>query len=243
MFNKKISLHIYSTLFFVCLFLLVLLNSCGKKESSKTETGDVGEFSADKPFHVIYEIKGNVTGTIDAIYSLKKSRTISNMDMKGQKITSTTYTDGQMVYMVSEIGGMKMGTKMDVKKYSEQSGKKEGQYDISSFKERLKEYDKVGTEKILGRKCDIYQSKDGKFKMSIYKEALPLKFDFGTMAFTATKIETDVKVSDDTFNPPQDVKYVEMDEMFKDAGKTKENMKNLEEKTKELQDAMKKYNK
>jgi hypothetical protein len=31
--------------------------------------------------------------------------------------------------------------------------------------------------------------------------------------------------------------------MFKDVGKTKENMKNLEEKTKELQDAMKKYNK
>jgi hypothetical protein len=242
--KAKTLTYIFLVLSLVSFFLI---SSCGKKEGSKTETktetGETGEFSADKPFHVVYDVKGNVAGTLDAIYSQKKSRITSNMDMKGQKISSTTYTDGQMVYMISEIGGMKMGTKMDVKKYSEQSGKKEGQYDISSFRERLKDYDKVGTEEILGKKCDIYQSKDGKLKMSIYKEALPLKFDFGTMTFIATKIETDVKVSDDTFNPPQDVKYVEMDEMFKDVGKTKEGIKNLEEKTKELEDAMKKYNK
>lgn len=241
--TNKLTLNILVIL--LIFFSLIYFTSCGKKETSetekKTETGNVSEFNPDKPFHVIYEVKGDITGTVDAIYSLKKSRITSNMDMKGQKITSTAYTDGQMVYVVSEIAGMKTGMKMDAKKYAEQSGKNEGQFDISSFKERLKDYDKVGTEEILGRKCDIYQSKDGKFKMSIYKEALPLKFDFGKMTFIATKIETDVKVTDDMFTPPQDVKYLDMEEMLKDGGKT--NMKNLEEKTKELEEMMKKYKK
>src|SRR5438876_148095 len=193
MLTRKLLLNSLSILL-VFLFSLIFFADCSKKEGSKTEnkteTNEVSEFNADKPFHVIYDVKGNVTGSIDAIYSLKKSRIESHLNMKGQKVTSTVYTDGQMVYMVSEVADVKMGTKMDAKKYAEQSGKKESQIDISSFKERLKEYDKVGTEEILGRKCDIYQSKDGKFKMSIYNEALPLKFDFGTMIFTATKIET-----------------------------------------------------
>ncbi len=243
MTNRKTSFAV--ALLFCVSFIIA---GCGgKKDStktdSKTESTDVSDIKQGQTFEVTFDIKGNVTGTMDAIYADKKARIKSNMNVHGQNMTSTSYMDGQMVYIVSEIGGMKTGMKMDSKKYAESTGKKEGQYDVTSFKDHLKDYDKVGTEEILGRKCDIYQSKDGKFKISVYKETIPLKFDFGTMSFVATKLDTDVKVSDDTFTPPKDVTYMEMDDMMKDVGKMKDNMKNLQEKTKEMEDAMKKYNK
>lgn len=228
------------------LFSIIYLTSCGKKGSEqpggKTESGDVSDISLDKPFRVVFDVKGDITGSVDAIYSIKKSRIMSDMNMKGQSIKSTAYADGQMVYVVSEIGGMKTGMKMDAKNYAEQSGK-EGRWDISSFKEHLREYDKVGTEEILGKKCDIYQSKDGKFKLSVYRETVPLKFDFGTMTFVATKIEPEIKVTEETFTPPSDVNFVDMNEMFRDPEKLKGDMKDLEKKTKELEDVLKKYNK
>jgi len=228
------------------MFCVAYLTSCGKKNSEqpggRTETGDVSDINPERPFRVIFDVKGGMTGTVDAVYSAEKSRIMSVMNMNGQSVKSTAFTDGQMVYVVSEIGGMKTGMKMNAKKYSEQSGK-EGRWDISSFKDHLKEYQKVGTEEILGKRCDIYQSKDGKFKMSVYKEILPMRFDFGTMQFVATKIEPDIKVDADTFTPPNDVTYIEMDEMLKDTERLKGGMKDLQEKTKELEDALKKYNK
>ncbi|MGH2574076.1 MAG: hypothetical protein ACRDFC_00070 [Ignavibacteria bacterium] len=241
----------YLNLFFILMLSFIVIHGCGKKDDTsktdgKTESktpGDISDFSPDKPFNVEFEVAGTMTGKINGYYAGKKARIESTMSIQGQKMSSTAYSDGEMVYIVSEIAGIKTGMKMDAKKYAEMSSKKEGQVDITSFKDRLKDYSKEGTEEILGKKCDIYKSKDGSHKISVYKETIPLKFDFGKMTFTATKVETDVKVTDDMFTPPSDVKYIEMEEMMKGAEDMKDKMKNLDEKTKELEEQMKKYSK
>lgn len=237
----------------VAVFLTVVLISCGKDQKSsgdkskdsKTEDKSSNDsFSPDKAFHVKFEISGNMTGTIDAYYYQKQARIENHMNMNGMQVVSTAYTNNDVIYTVSEVGGKKMGFKMDAKKYAEESGKKEGQFDMTSFKDKLKtDYNKTGTEEILGKTCDIYESKDGKYKLSIYKETVPLKFDFGKMKFVATAFEQDVKVTDDMFTPPKDVNYSEMNDMIKGLNNTNDKMKDLDSKKKEIDDVMKKYNK
>ena len=228
--------------------------SCGKKDDS-TQTGDnkdsksdskkEANISVDNPFMVEFKIAGGMNGTVNAIYYKTKARTQSNVEVAGQKMTATAYFDGgDYMYIVSEIAGMKQGMKMKKGDY----GKKEGEIDAITFKDQLKNMDKIGTEEILGKSCDIYKSKDGKYQVSLYKEMVPLKFSSGDgkMVMEATKFETDIKVEDSMFTPPADVNYKDAGDMMKDLQNLKnpkENMKNLQEKTKEMEDMMKQYKK
>ena len=126
--------------------------------------------------------------------------------------------------------------------------KKEDEFDALTFKEQLKNMDKIGQEEILGKMCDIYKAKDESYQISIYKDMVPLKFSGkdGKMVMVAKKFETDADFSDDIFTPPSDVSYMDAGNMMKDM-KDMKNMKNkvkgLEEKTKEMEDMMKKYKK
>jgi len=242
------------SIFLVMLITLSVLFGCGKKDEStqtadnkdsKTDSKKDVSFSEDKPFMVEFKIAGGMSGTVNAIYYKTKARTTSNIEVAGQKMTATAYFDGgDYMYMVSEIGGIKQGMKMKKGDY----GKKEGEIDALSFKDHLKEMDKIGTEEIIGKTCEIYKSKDGKYQVSLYKEMVPLKFSSGDgkMVMEATKFEADVKVDDNTFTPPADVKYMDAGDMMKDLKdmkNPKEKMKNLQDKTKEMEEMMKKYKK
>ena len=236
---------------FMLILSLTLLYSCGKKDDG-TKSGDNKDsksdskkdegISFDKPIHVEFKIAGSVTGTLNAIYFQKKARSESTYETGGRKMSATGYFDGgEYMYMVTDFGGQKMG--MKIKK--DEMGKKEDQIDALTFKDKLKEMDKIGTEEIIGRKCDIYKTKDGKTQMSIYKETIPLKISNGEgkMVMEATKLETDVKVDDNTFTPPSDVTYMDASDMMKDLKNSKEDMKDLKDKTKQMEEMMKKYKK
>lgn len=249
-------------LFKFSLFLVLIAASftgfdgCGKKDgtntSDKEKSGDKKTESSDKvstdsPIHVKFDISGTMTGTVDAYYHNKKSKSSSNMSIAGQKMSATAYFDGgDYVYIISEAAGMKTGLKYKKDEYDKQ--KKEGEFDAVTFKDQLKNMDKIGTEVILDKECEIYKSKDGKYQISIYKEMVPLKFSSGEgkMVMVAKEFETDAKYSDDIFTPPADVKYMDATDMFnglKDSKNMKDKMKNLDDKTKEMEDIMKKYSK
>jgi hypothetical protein len=230
---------------------LTLFYSCGKKDDTKTssekdtknESNKDDSPSFDKPIRVEFKIAGSVIGTLNAIYYQKKARSQSTYEVRGQKISATGYFDGgDYMYMVTEIAGKKMGMKIKKGEY----GNKEDQIDALTFKDKLKEMDKIGTEEVIGRKCDIYKTKDGKTQMSIYNEMIPLKISTGEgkMVMEATKLDTDVKVDDKTFDPPSDVDYMDAGEMMKNLkGVDPKKMENMKDKAKEMEEMMKKYKK
>ncbi|MBZ0203212.1 MAG: hypothetical protein K8I03_09375 [Ignavibacteria bacterium] len=255
--NKLKSFFTISFLLSILLTVSFTVNGCGKKDGNTTsgdkeKSGDnksevSDKLSTDSPIHVKFDISGTMSGTVDAYYHKTKSKSTSNMSIAGQKMSASAYFDGgDYVYIISEAAGMKTGLKYKKDEYDKQ--KKEGEFDAVTFKDQLKNMDKIGTETILDKQCDIYKSKDGKYQMSIYKEMVPLKFSTaeGKMVMVAKEFETDAKYSDDIFTPPADVNYVDAADMFngmKDMKNMKDKMKNLDDKTKEMEDIMKKYSK
>ncbi|MFI5211373.1 MAG: hypothetical protein ACHQIH_00695 [Ignavibacteria bacterium] len=247
---KKLN-FLFLNVFLAVLLITFIASGCGKKTDS-TKTGDnkesstdeksSGEVSADSPIHVKMNISGTMNGTVDAYYHNKKSKSTSQMEISGRKISASMYFDGgEYVYMVSDAAGMITGMKYKRDEYAK--SKKEGEFDALTFKDQLKNMDKIGEEVILGKKCDIYKSKDGKFQFSIYKEMVPLKFSSGEgkMVMEAKEFETDAKFSDDIFTAPTDVKYSDATEMMKDMKNMNDKMKDLDKGTKQMEDVLKKY--
>lgn len=241
----------------VYILLLGIFFSCGKKDeqvsdsqSKKDDNKIENLFSKDKPFMVEFEITGSEKGkgTVKAIYDGKKCRSESSFDADGKKITSTAYFDGgDIVYSVTEVGGMKMGMKFDKNKFSESKDN----IDVNSFRDYIEQMDKIGEEEILGYKCEIYKHKEKNFTVSLYEKTVPLRMGTadGNTVMKAIKFEKDYKTTDDMFTAPKDVKYVDMTNMLEEMnklGNMKDNNKKLEElkdKTKELEDVMKNYKK
>lgn len=249
---KKVSINILN-LFLVLLLVSFITTGCGKKDDNskstdKKETSSEdkssGDVSSDSPVHVKMNISGSMNGTIDAYYHNKKSKSTSQMDIAGRKMTASAYFDGgEFVYIVSEAAGVKTGMKYKRDEYSK--SKKDGEFDAVTFKDQLKNMDKIGEEVILGKKCDIYKSKDGKYQFSIYKEMVPLKFSTGEgkMVMEATEFQTDAKFSDDIFTAPADINYSDATDMMKDMKNMNDKMKGLENGTKQMEDMLKKYKK
>lgn len=250
----------YSALVLFLLSILVLTNGCGKKEESTTNKDDKktenkgskdnSSFSKDKPFMVEFEVTGREkgSGTVSAVYDGKKCRSTSTFDADGKKFSATAYFDGgDVVYTVSEVAGVKMGMKFDKKKFSDTKDN----VDVNSFRDYLDQMEKVGEEEIIGYKCEIYKHKEKNFTVSLYEKTVPLRMGSsdGKTYMKATKFEKDVKVTDDMFTAPQDVKYIDMTNMLenmKNIGKDndgKKNMEDLKDKTKEMEEIMKNYKK
>lgn len=245
-------------LFFV--FIMTFGFVCGKSDGNSTGDNKSGDntkkestdkksdnsFSKDEPFMVEFEVSGREkgNGTVSAIYHGKKCRSTSSFDVEGKKMSATAYFDGgDIVYTVSEVAGMKMGFKFDKSKFSDSKDN----MDVNTFREYLDKMEKVGEEEIIGYKCEIYKFKDKDVTVSIYNKTVPLRMGNinGETYLKAKKLETDVKVTDDMFTAPTDVKYTDMSGMLEDMKKmgNDKNMKDLKDKTKELEDAMKNYKK
>jgi hypothetical protein len=258
--NKTIKLLILN-LFFVLMLAVGFVcsksdgNSTGDNKSGddkKTETTDKkdGSFSTDKPFMVEFEVTGGEkgNGTVSAIYSGKKCRSTSSFNADGKKMTATAYFDGgDVVYTVTEIAGMKMGIKFDKKKFSDAKDN----VDVNSFRDYLDQMEKTGEEEILGYKCEIYKHKEKNYTVSLYEKTVPLRMGSadGKTYMKATKFEKDVKVTDDMFVAPTDVKYTDMSNMLDDMKKMgdpkdmKKNADELKDKAKEMEEIMKNYKK
>jgi hypothetical protein len=161
------------------------------------------------------------------------------MNIAGKEMKSTIISDGSIVYSISDVNGVKMGMKFDASTYSDSSKRKSNQIDISSFKDKMKDYTKIGEEDIVGRHCDIYQNnKNPNLKMSVYKDLIPLKIQMEKMTIVATKFDQDVNVNDEMFTPPSDVKFTDMNTMMEDL-KNPEKLKDMKDKMKEMEEQMK----
>ncbi|MEO8512843.1 MAG: DUF4412 domain-containing protein [Ignavibacteria bacterium] len=250
----------YSALIFSLLAIFIFSTGCGKKNDSTTdkddkktenkETKDNSTFSRDRPFMVEFEVLGGEKGkgTVKATYNGKMCRSESSFDAGGKKITATAYFDGgDVVYTVSEVAGVKMGMKFDKKKFSDTKDN----VDVNTFRDYLDQMEKTGEEEILGYKCEIYKHKEKNFTVSLYEKTVPLRMGSsdGKTYMKAIKFEKDIKVTDDMFKAPEDVKYMDMTNMLEDMKKMgtdkdgKKNMENLKDKTKEMEEIMKNYKK
>lgn len=257
--KKNNSSNSWFRIIVILLFTVLFINGCGKKDELTTKTDDKktgstesknnSSFSKDKPFLVEFEVTGGEKGkgTVEAIYDGKKCRSISSFDADGKKFSAVAYFDGgDIVYSVSEVAGMKMGMKFDKKKFSDAKDN----FDVNTFRDYLEQMEKVGEEEIIGYKCEIYKHKEKNFTVSLYEKTVPLRMGSadGKTYMKAIKFEKDVKTTDDMFNAPQDVKYVDMTNMLEDMkkmGDTKngKNMQELKDKAKEMEDVMKNYKK
>jgi len=253
--NNKRSI-LTSSIILLAFTFLFSFNGCGKKDSTTTTTGDNKSdtkttskdegVSPDKAYYVEYQMthedKTTSSGTFKIYFSGKRFRSESNMDVAGQKMTMAAfYAGSDTVYMVSDFGGKKSGVKFAKSAY----GKNADQVDFSSLKDKLKTMDKIGEETILDKKCDIYKDKEKNTTFSVYNEQIPLKFTAsgGKTVFVATKFDTDAKVTDDMFVPPSDVSFTDGSDMMKDLGKNPNNMQDMKDKIKEMQEQMKNYKK
>lgn len=205
-------------LYLVALILsaVLLLNGCSKKQDStdakdqKTEKTDKKgiTYSEGSAYHIKYESKSpEEKGTMDFYFKGKNAKIEVNMVDADKKNNALMYYTGNTVYMVTEIEGKKMGMKMDIK------DSKESEFDIVNIKDKLKDYKKVGTDEVLGYKCDVYETKDGT-NISIYNDAFGLKIvDKNKKEIVATAFEQDIKLADDFFSAPKDVEYMDLGNM------------------------------
>lgn len=255
--KKTIALRSITGFLFVLALIITLVSGCEKKDdpTSKSndkktdskESTDKSTFSKDKPFMVEFEVTGREkgAGTVSAIYDGKKCRSTSTFDADGKKFSATAYFDGgDVVYSVSEIAGVKMGMKFDKKKFSDTKDN----VDVNTFRDYIDQMEKIGDEEIIGYKCEIFKHKEKNFTVSLFERTVPLRMGSadGKTFMKATKFEKDVKVTEDMFKAPEDVKYMDMTNMLEDMKNMKDggkNMQDLKDKTKEMEEIMKNYKK
>lgn len=244
--NKLVTLFIFT--------LILITYGCGSKKSedpsadSKTSSDkkDIKEvFNKDKPFLVEFEMTATEEGkgTVTAIYDGKRCRSTSSANIDGNNMTATAYFDGgNIVYVVSEFMNTKTGMKFDKSQFSDSKD----QIDVNTFRDYLDKMEKSGEEEILGYKCEIYKHKEKDFAVSLYEKTVPLKFATanGNTVLKAKRFESPYKVTDDMFMPPKDVEYKDMTKMMEELQNFKnKDIKDLEKKTKELEDVMKNFKK
>jgi hypothetical protein len=185
------------------------------------------------------EATGDITGTYD-IYSKGKNVKVSmDATMQGHKTNTEMYSDGNMMYIITEIAGNKTGMKMDPKKFKEQNEHKK-EFNPMNFREGCKDCEKIGTEEIIGKSCVIYQDKNG-IKYSVYNEQMPLKIVMPKTTMTAKSLDINASFFDDVFTVPKDVHYLDMEKMMD--LKDMKNPKDMKDKLKEMEDVMKNYKK
>ena len=201
----------------ICIFSLCILCSCGKKEDSpKTDNKDTVKTTEqpkknDVPAtaHIVFDVTGDRVGTDDAYISGKKFRQVMDVKKDGVMKQISLYSDGKTFYLISETGGKKLGIKMPLDSSKDFTLKNGPGEDFEDFVTRLNHFQTVGSEVILGKKCELKLT-DHKDTMAVY-EGYPLRANFRSHGFAmvATKFEPDVKVTDDMFEPPKDVNYID----------------------------------
>jgi len=240
--NKLSTLSL--NLFTVLLLISIIFMGCGKKESTEQSAGDKKEQSPttkseniteNTAVHYILQATGDMVGKWDIYSKGKKAKVNLDLTVAGLTTHSEMYSDGSMMYMISDAAGKKTGFKMDVAKFTEENSKK-GEFNPMNFKDGCKDCEKIGSEDVIGRPCTIYQDKKG-IKYSVYEDKYPLKIVMPKTTITAKSLDINVDVSDDMFIPPKDINYVEMDKMMeglKNPKDMKDKLKDMEEQLKNL---------
>jgi hypothetical protein len=241
--NKLISLN----LFLALLLSSLIMFNCGKKDKStingdseKKEESKTETITESTPIHYEMEATGEMKGTWDVWAKGKKAYVKMNYEVAGQNMKSEMWMVDDMMYSVTDLAGKKMGMKMNPKEWAKENEQKKD-FNPMSFKDGCKDCEKIGEEEVIGKKCDIYQDKNG-IKYSVYEGKIPLKIVMPKMTLQAKKLEVDTKIDDSMFELPKDVEFIEMDKMMEGVKDMKDSKK-MKENLKEMEDMMKKYKK
>lgn len=220
-------------LFLIILSALVSLNlgSCSKDKEKPESTGETTEekISDEKEtsgedekiseeFKIEMELSGPISGTMDIYRKGDKYRSELMTKVMDQSMNTTTFSDGEYVYVSFDAMGMKKAVKIDVDKYKKEMNTEKKEVDAMNVAEHLSLYEKVGTETILGKECDIYKVSEG-VTFSIYDNKYILKMGNPGMKMTAVNLETDASLPDDLFEPPEGVEFIEVESLVKGLGK------------------------
>ncbi|MBE2254861.1 MAG: hypothetical protein IAE65_01560 [Ignavibacteria bacterium] len=176
------------------------------KESKGSGSGDLENLSA-KGFEITYKISGMMDGTSTTTVKNKRFKSAMKYGVAGQNIDVKTFSDGDWIYTIMDMGMMKKNTKMKISE--EMKAKDPTNIDYGSLKEQLAKYKKIGTETIIGKECDIYEMSPGA-TMSVYNNMIPLKIKTEGMTLEATSLNLDANISESDLNPPGDVTYEEI---------------------------------
>ena len=186
-----------------------------EKESKQTSENKPGaekniNSSVTSPFHVKYESKQENEFTIMELWSKGNNFKMEVNTKRGEnKDISIMYSLDKIAYTITDIAGEKMNMKAEISPELENTMN----FEITNVFDKLKNWQKVGSEDVLGYKCDIYLTKMGD-KISIYKDNYVLKIvDKNNMTYNAVVYEPEIKLADDFFQPPKNLEYMRMEDM------------------------------
>jgi len=208
------------------MFSLLGLYSCGKKEGttttdsktgtnseSKTESsGSNSNITASSDFTIKYDVTGKVKGSLTTYKKGDRIKQKMSMDVEGMKMNTDNYYDDKFAYVVMDVMGKKIGTKVDIGKYKTEGAAEGKDIDYADLKNYLKDKKKTGTETVMGKECDVYElGKD--VTMSVYNGMIPLKIATPNMTMTAVSMDNKADISTDELDPPKDIEFTDMTSM------------------------------
>lgn len=213
---------------YTLLMIAVIFFSCGKenkKESTggKTDNKDTSSSSAgsdskktdmiSNDFIINYDISGKVSGNMSMYRGGDKIKQVMNMEVMGVNTSSNIYIMNDIVYTVTDVGGAKFGNKINLDEYNKKNRSTgETITDFKDFEKFLADKKIIGTEEILGKKCDIYETAKG-VDVSIYDKKYILKIKSPEFTAVATEMDPSPTFASNEFEIPRDVE-------FKSGGKT-----------------------
>jgi hypothetical protein len=209
-----------TNLFILPLLLITFtLYSCGKKDTAQNEDTSKKEdkttttttssgTTGDEGVKIVMDLKaGEMGGTMTILREGEKAKATMNQEVQGMKMNNTIYTDGDYAYIIVDMMGQNTATKMKLDKYKDKAPASGN--DIDYLAQNWEKYEKVGTETILGKECDIRKIGDGA-TASVYDGKYPLKFTTKGMTMTATSFET-MDVPDSELKVPDNVNFKEVE--------------------------------
>lgn len=215
----------YFILIVLSAIISLSISSCSKDEEKPDSTEETtkqdktnGEEKISDEFKIEYEVSGPVSGKMAIYRKGEKFRSDLNTDMMGQSMNTTTFSDGKYVYVSFDAMGMKKAVKILLDKYEKEMNTEKQDVDMMSVVEHLADYEKVGTETVLGKECDKYKVNEG-VTFSIYDNMYILKIENPGMKITAVNLDTDASLSDDLFDTPEGVEFKEVESLAKGMGK------------------------
>lgn len=201
-------------------------NNESSESNDNTSSGDIDMSSGE--FKITYQMDGkDMKGTMTLYKMGDKFKTDMKADageMKG--MNSMAISDGEYVYSVVDMMGTKKGLKMKISDYE----KDDDFGSMADVEEELSKYKVIGTETILGKECEIYETDEKGNTISVYNKKAVLKMKSPEMTVVATDFDTSPGLSDSDFKIPDDVEFVDMEEMLKGMKDLKnlENLKNID---------------
>ena len=201
-------------------------NTENTESGDNTSSGDIDMSSGE--FKITYQMDGKeMKGTMTLYKMGDKFKTDMKADAGGMEgMNSMAISDGEYVYSVVDMMGTKKGIKMKIDDYSD----KEDFGSMADVEKELSKYKVIGTETILGKECEIYETTEKGNTISVYNKKAVLKMNSPEMTVVATAFDTSPGLSDSDFKIPDDVEFVDMEEMLKGMKDLKnlENLKNID---------------